>query len=153
MLIEFKIQLDNSGGATVIPASANAINPALPSQKQLSAAYTPSATNPAAASKAGGDAPLSDTGTGLPSPAAGGDAPLSDTGTGSPSNGVLSSGSGTMFILGPIVICGSGPGHTSPGGDAPLSDTGTGMPNGGGQTPSQIAKTPAAQVKRIARRR
>jgi hypothetical protein len=58
--------------------------------------------------------------------------PLGNPGTGTPSTGVASSsGSGMVFVLGPIVICGSGPGHTGPGGAVPLGNPGTGKPNGG----------------------
>jgi len=114
MLIEFKIQLDGNGGATVIPASANAINPNLPKELQLgSVAGAPAATGAGAAGQKGGDAPGADPGTGPPS-------------------GVSSSsGSGIVFVIGPIVICGSGPGHTGPGGDAPGADPGTGKPKTG----------------------
>jgi hypothetical protein len=125
MLIEFKIQLDDNGGVNVVQAQANP-NPNLPAQKQLPAGFVaqgPVAPNPFGK---GGDAPLSDTGTGLPS-----------------SRG---SGSGMVFVLGPIVICGSGPGHTGPGGDAPLSDTGTGAPNGNGQAAAENNKAAAAKV-------
>jgi hypothetical protein len=126
MLIEFKIQLDDNGGVNVVPAQANG-NPNLQGQQQLGVAYvTPGHSAPNPVAKKGGDAPLSDTGTGLPS-----------------SQG---SGSGMVFVLGPIVICGSGPGHTGPGGDAPLSDTGTGAPNGNGQAVAKKNKDAAAKV-------
>jgi|SRR5580698_3512268 hypothetical protein len=98
MLIEFKIHLDGSGGATVTQASANAVNPGLPAHKQLAGAYVP---NPGANAQ-----PVIP-----PSPAASG------------------SVSGTVIVIGPIVICGpgsgqAGPGPTGPGGDAPLVDPG-----------------------------
>jgi hypothetical protein len=111
MLIEFKIQLDQSGGATVIPASANAVNPALPATAQLGSSYPGSG---AVGSGAGGQK--------------GGDAPLADPGTGQPSGIGSAAGSGMVFVLGPIVICGSAPNLTGAGGDAPLADPGTGKP-------------------------
>jgi hypothetical protein len=115
MLIEFKIQLDDNGGATVVPASVNTINTALPKEVQLG-----SAVGAAGAAASGAVAQK------------GGDAPLADPGSGKPSGVSSSSGSGIVFVLGPIVICGSGPNHTGPGGDAPLADPGTGKPNKSG---------------------
>jgi hypothetical protein len=128
MLIEFRIQMDDNGGVNIVPAQANA-NPNLQGQQQLGVAYVapgPAAPNPAV--KKGGDAPISDLGTGVPA--------------GAP----LSSGSGMVFVLGPIVICGSGPGHTGPGGDAPISDLGTGKPNGNDQAAAPNNKYAAANV-------
>ena len=149
MLIEFKIQLDDSGGTAVTQASANA-NAALPAQKQLNAAYVP---NSIAAGKPGGAAPLGDPGTGAPA-AAGGAAPLGDPGTGRPSVG-HSPGSGTVFVIGPIVIHGSGAqtglgGATALGGAAPLGDPGTGTPAGGAQASNPVIATaaPATKTKR-----
>jgi hypothetical protein len=114
MLIEFKIQLDENGGATVIPASANAINPNLPKELQLgSFAGAPAAAAARAAAQKGGAAPIDPPGTGLPPGA------------------VSSSGSGMVFVIGPIVICGSGPGHSGPGGAAPIDPPGTGKPKAG----------------------
>jgi hypothetical protein len=109
MLIEFKIQLDGNGGATVIPASANAINPALPREAVLGSAFGASG---AAAAK-GGEPPAP---------------PEGDPGTGKPTGGSPSSGSGTVFVIGPIVIFGSGTGG-APGGAPPGADPGTGKPD------------------------
>jgi len=106
MLIEFKIQLDGSGGATVIPVSANAIDSALPREAVLGSTF--GATGGAAASsvaKKSRDAPVH---------------PVS----GMPTGAASSSGPGTVFVIGPIVICGSGQagsGKTGPGGDGPLN--------------------------------
>jgi hypothetical protein len=108
MLIEFKIQLDDSGGATVVPASANAVNLALPNETVLGSTYGATAASPVATK--------------------GGAAPIGGPGTGQPTGSVSSSGSGTVFVIGPIVICGSGPGHTGPGGAAPIGGPGTGPP-------------------------
>jgi hypothetical protein len=109
MLIEFKIQLDGSGGVTTaVPASANAINSTLPAKVELGSAY----------------------GAATASTQKGGDAPGADPGTGPPQGVTSSSGSGMVFVIGPIVVCGSGPNHTGPGGDAPGADPGTGKPKG-----------------------
>jgi hypothetical protein len=117
MLIEFKIQLDGNGGANVVPAQANP-NPGSPPQKVLQAAFPnnpaaapPPPANPAANAQEGGDQPTDGTGTGPPS----------------------SSGSGMVFVIGPIVVCGSGSGHSAgafsrPGGDQPTDSTATGKP-------------------------
>jgi hypothetical protein len=125
MVIEFKIQLDDAATARAFTAQA-VTNPNLPAQKLLPAAFhTPAAAAPAASAK-GGAAPQEP-----PT-----DAPASDVGTGSPSAVIPSiPGSGMVFVLGPIVVCGSGPGHSVPGhsglgnsglgGDAPASDLGT----------------------------
>jgi hypothetical protein len=107
MLIEFKIQLDGSGGATVVPASANAVNPALPKQTVLGSTF--GGASAVAASK-------------------GGDGPVDGPGGGPSTGSVSSSGSGMVFVIGPIVICGSGPGHTGPGGDGPVDGPGGGPP-------------------------
>jgi hypothetical protein len=114
MLIEFKIQLDGNGGASVVPVQSNA-NPNSP-RHQLAAAFPPAPIGPAADAnvKKGGDPPVDGIGTGAPS-------------------SLSSSGSGTVFVIGPIVICGSGPGHTGPGGDAPVDGLGTGKPDSKGQ--------------------
>jgi hypothetical protein len=118
MLIEFKIQLDGNGVANVVPAQANP-NPGSPPQKVLQAAFPnnpaaapPPPANPAANSQKGA-----------------GDPPTDSTGTGPPS----SSGSGMVFVIGPIVVCGSGSGHSAgafarPGGDPPTDSTATGKP-------------------------
>jgi len=100
MLIEFKIQLDASGAVT--PADA-APNPNLPANYQLPAAYVaPSAA--ATAQKCTAPAKSSALPTATPS-----------------------SGSGATFIIGPIVVTGSG--HVGPGGGQPLGGPGP----GGGQ--------------------
>jgi hypothetical protein len=103
MLIKFEIHSDGSTGARVaqVPEDSDA-NPNLPNDQKVSAVYT---------ARAGGSSAQ----------------PNSDPGTGAP--GVhSSSGSGTVFVIGPIVVCGSGPGHTGPGGgpSQPNSDPGTG---------------------------
>lgn len=108
MLIEFKIQLDGTGAAKVTPAEA-AVNPNAPSQKQLGTVFTP-----VAAGQKGGSAPL-------------GDGPRG----GKPTGVSASSGSGMVFVIGPIVISGSGPGETGLGGSAPLGDGPGGGPGGG----------------------
>jgi hypothetical protein len=111
MLIEFKIQLD--GGATPTVTQAEAVaNPDLPTQKQLGAAYTKPASvlHSAAQTRPGGSAPIGDPGTGQPTAIA------------------SSSGSGTVFVVGPIVVFGSGGERTGPGGSAPIGDPGTGKP-------------------------
>ena len=110
MLIEFKIQLEGNGTATVTQADA-APNPNAPVQKNLAETYVaPSSAAQQSVAKTG----------------RGGDGPQSDPATGAP----MSSGSGMVFVIGPIVICGSGPGHTGPGhtgpgGDGPQSDPAT----------------------------
>jgi hypothetical protein len=109
MLIEFKIQLDGSGGATVVPASANAVNPALPKNVELGSAFGATGATPGAHGQKGGAAPI--------------DPP----GTGTPTGAVSSSGSGMVLVIGPIVICGSGSGQ-GPGGAAPIDPPGTGKP-------------------------
>jgi hypothetical protein len=126
MLIEFRIQTDDNGGVNVVQAQANP-NPSLPAQKHLAAAFVP---NPANAAKTGGDAPVDGLGTGKP--------PVI------PSL-LPSSGSGTMFVIGPIVICGSGPGHAGPGGDAPVDGLGTGNPNGSASSPARNDNPPPTE--------
>jgi hypothetical protein len=119
MLIEFRIQLDGNGGATVVQAQASP-NPNSPSQIQLPQAYVSpvqTAQNPAPAQNPA----LAQN----PKPRPGGAAPLDDPGTGLPTGTRLSSGSGPVFIIGPIVIFGSGPDQSDPGGAAPLDDPGT----------------------------
>lgn len=114
MLIKFEIQLDDNGTPTVTQAEA-AVNPKAPAQKQLGQAFVaPVAAAPAA----------------VPANQKGGEGPVADgPGTGKPPGSVSSSGSGVVVVLGPIVICGSGPGHTGPGGDGPVADgPGTGPP-------------------------
>jgi hypothetical protein len=102
MMIEFKIQLDESGTPKVTKAEA-AVNPSAPPEKQLGTFFIP-------AGKPGGAAPVDGPGTGTP--------------TG------VSSGSGMVFVIGPIVICGSGPGETGRGGAAPVDGPGTGSGKG-----------------------
>jgi hypothetical protein len=117
MLIEFKIHLDGSGGATVVPASANAVNPALPSEKVLGPTYgAAGATAATPVSTKGGSAPIDGPGAGTP------------TGSGP--------ASGMVFAIGPIVICGSVPGQTTPGGSAPIDGPGAGGPKTGSHTPA-----------------
>ena len=101
MLIEIKIQLDGNGAAHVTQAEA-AVNSSLPNQKQLDTAF------PAAAGQKGGSVPIDPPGSGKP--------------TG------VSSGSGMVFVIGPIVICGSGPGETGLGGSVPIDPPGGGPP-------------------------
>jgi hypothetical protein len=114
MLIEFRIQLDDNGGVNVVQAQANA-NPNLPGQQRLPVAYF---------------AP----GTAAPNPAAnkGGSGPIDGLGMGAPT-GAASSGSGMVFVLGPIVICGSGASPAGPGGAGPIDGLGMGKPDGNGQ--------------------
>jgi hypothetical protein len=104
MLIKFEIQLDGSGGATVIPAPANAVNSALPKETVLGSTFgAAGAATASPVAKKGGDAAVA--------PATGA------------STGASSSGPGTVFVIGPIVICGSGhtgSGKTGPGGDGPV---------------------------------
>jgi hypothetical protein len=122
MLIEFKIQLDGSGGAAAVQADSTP-DPSLPSQQQLGPAYvapTLATKKLTSATGAGGDAPVGDGGTGKPKA----------TSAGTPSSSGLgwSSGSGPIFVIGPIVVFGSGSGQTGAGGDAPVGDGGTGKP-------------------------
>lgn len=122
MLIEFKIQLDNNGGVSVVPAIAPAL-PGAPLQKVL-AAHIPQPANPGAQPPQAADAGAQKGADALPAADVnaqqGGAAPVDSPGTGGPS------GSGMVFVIGPIVICGSGPGHTGPGGGAPVDSPGTG---------------------------
>jgi hypothetical protein len=104
MLIKFEIQVNGSGTATVTQAEA-AINPNAPAQKSLGEAFVA----PAAGKK-------------------GGSAPIDGPGAGPPAGISASSGSGMMFIIGPIIICGSGPGETGAGGSAPIDGPGAGPP-------------------------
>jgi hypothetical protein len=158
MVIEFKIQLDDAAtgraytaravtnttnnAATGRAVTAQAVpNPNSPAQKLLPAVFpapvaaAPAAAVPAAAPAAAAPAAAA-LGGAAPAGAQESDAPLSDLGTGSPSAVVPSiPGSGMMFVLGPIVVCGSGPGHSGLGGDAPLSDLGTGRPDAQAATP------------------
>jgi hypothetical protein len=114
MLIKFEIQLDDNGNVAVTQAQA-AVNPNAPAQKLLGRTFVaPGAAAPALA----------------PVAPKGGDAPVDGPGSGTPTGSVSSSGSGVVVVLGPIVICGSGPGHTGPGGDAPVDGPGTGPPAG-----------------------
>jgi hypothetical protein len=115
MLIKFEIQLDDNGTAAVTQAQA-AVNPNAPPPKLLGKAFVaPVAAAPAL----------------IPAAQKGGDAPVDGPGAGPPGS-VSSSGSGVVVVLGPIVICGSGPGHTGPGGDAPVDGPGAGPPNKAG---------------------
>jgi hypothetical protein len=115
MLIEFKIHVDGSGGVTAVPASANAVNPALPNEKVLGGTYRAAgATTTSPVATKGGSAPTDGPGAGMP------------TGSGS--------GSGNVFVIGPIVICGSVPGQTNAGGAAPTDGPGAGGPKTGSHT-------------------
>ena len=102
MLIEFKIQLDGTSAPKVTQAEA-AVDPNAPTEKQLGAFFVP------VAGKKGGSAPIDGPGAGQP-------------------GATSSSGSGMVFVIGPIVICGSGPGHIGPGGSAPIDGPGAGPP-------------------------
>jgi hypothetical protein len=140
MLIKFEIQLDGST-ATVTQAQIKA-SPNLPGQVQLPATYVaPGPVAPAPVAQAGGSPPLGNPGGSAPLGNPGGSAPLGNPGgsppLGNPGGGASStgvessSGSGMVFVLGPIVICGSGLGQTGPGGAPPLGNPGGGKPNGG----------------------
>jgi hypothetical protein len=108
MLIEFRIQLDGTGTAKVTQAEA-AINPSAPAEKQLGSFFVAPA-----AGKPGGSVPIDGPGGGRPS-------------------GSASSGSGMVFVIGPIVICGSGPGETGMGGSVPIDGPGGGKPGHKGE--------------------
>ena len=128
MLIEFKIQLDDNGGVSVVQAPAIA-NPNLAAQKQLAAVYPATAHAAARGVAAKGPAAAKDQ-------PGGNGPPVDGPGTEAPPAGLsLSPGSGMVFVLGPIVICGSGPGQAGAGGAAPVDGPGTGAP-GGDQTPA-----------------
>ena len=131
MLIKFEIQLDGST-ATVTQAQIKA-SPNLPGQVQLPATYVaPGPVAPAPVAQAGGSPPLGNPGGSAPLGNPGGSPPLGNPGGGASSTGVeSSSGPGMVFVLGPIVICGSGLGQTGPGGAPPLGNPGGGKPNGG----------------------
>ena len=117
MLIEFKINIDGDV-ATVVQADSTPL-PNAPQQKELGPHYhEPDAT-----------------------PSQGGDQP----GPGPHGGGGPGSGSGMVFVLGPIVICGSGPSQTSPGGDQP----GVGPRSGG--SPGAVETTSAQQKLQNAR--
>ena len=103
MLIEFKIQLDGTGADKVTQAEA-AVNPKAPTEHDVGTFFVP------VAGKAGGSAPIDNPGGGKPTGMSG------------------TSGSGMVFVIGPIVICGSGPGHIGPGGSAPIDNPGGGPP-------------------------
>jgi len=151
MLLEFKIQLDNDGTISVTPATA----PADANPNQQGAVRNLGAAYQAAAQKSGTGGPISGPGTG---------APISGPGTGAP----ISGSPATVLVLGPIVICGSGPGHAGTGGTlgggGPISGPGTGLPANGGKdadekgqakanAPNQAAKVEAPKKSRAARKR
>jgi hypothetical protein len=115
MLIEFKIQVDESGGATVVPAGANTVDPTKPKQVELGTAAAAAAT-PSTTAAANPTATTDGKGGATPGP---------DPGTGTPSGGPSS-----VFIIGPIVVFGSGTGQGVPGGATPGPDPGTGTPDG-----------------------
>jgi hypothetical protein len=137
MLIEFRIQMDENGGVNVVQAQATPLPNSQPKQLGAAFAQNPTATVPAAAGKPGGDAPI-----------------ITDTGAGKPPTGVAAhAGSGMMFVIGPIVLCGSGPGHTGAGGDAPIGDIGTGKPNVDAQAAAKDKNPPAAEAQYPPKRR
>ena len=142
MLLEFKIQLDNDGTISVTPATA----PADANPNQQGAVRNLGAAYQAAAQKSGTGGPISGPGTGAP----------------------ISGSPATVLVLGPIVICGSGPGHAGTGGTlgggGPISGPGTGLPANGGKdadekgqakanAPNQAAKVEAPKKSRAARKR
>jgi hypothetical protein len=137
MLIKFEIQMDDNGGVNVVQAQANP-NPNLQGPQQLGVVYPgPVAANP----KKGGAGPIDGLGTGAPSAT-----PLSS-----------GSGSGMVFVLGPIVICGSGPGHTGPGntgpgGDGPIDGLATGKPDAEVKAAAQNYKAAVAKYVKPPRR-
>lgn len=108
MMIEFKIQLDGNGGASIAQTPQITADQNAPAQQQVGPAYVASSAA-AKTQKTGGDQPVNGLATGSPSPSS-------------------SSGSGTVFVIGPIVVCGSAPGHTGPGGDQPVNGLATGKP-------------------------
>jgi hypothetical protein len=130
MLIEFRIQMDDNGGVNVVQAPANA-NPNSPGQQRLPVAYAapgPAAPNPAA--NKGGSGPIDGLGMGAPT-------------------GAESSASGMVFVLGPIVICGSGgAGPAGPGGSGPIDGLGMGEPDGNGDAAAPNNKDAAAKKRR-----
>jgi hypothetical protein len=124
MLIEFKIQWDDGSGATVVPASASSIDSSAPKTVQLSSsASSPAATAPSPVGAKPTAVPTDGPGPG-PHPGAG-------AGAG------VALGSGTVFVIGPIVICGSAPGQTGAGGAVPTDGPGTGTPKTGSETASK----------------
>ncbi len=110
MLIKFEIQVDGSSGATAVQAQA-------PAAKELSAAFT----KPGGGGPPGND-PRTPPGSGPP-----GNDPRTPPGSGPPP-----SGSGTVLVIGPIVICGSAAGP---------SGFGTGVGPGGGGPPGNDPRT------------
>jgi hypothetical protein len=143
VLIEFKNQLDGSAQATVASPQANAVQNS-PEHKLLGPAYV--AAPAAAKARAGGDVPL----IGPP----GGDGPLIGPPGGNPPligppGGGAPSGSGSVFVIGPIVVCGSGPVHTGAGGDAPLIGPGTGPPKSAAPESAQNDTTDADANRRL----
>ena len=98
MTIEFKINLDD--GTNAISVDPRPL-PNAPLQQQLG--------------------PHAHDATNLPPP---GDPP----GPGPKPGGGPGSGSGMVFVVGPIIICGSGSGQPGPGGDQPLQGPRPGKP-------------------------
>lgn len=118
MLIRFEIQMGGNGTVSSVQAQPNA-DPNAPVQKQTPAAYV--------APQKGGDPPLSGLGTGMPGGQPGG-------------------GTGTVFVVGPIVVFGSTPGG-APGGDPPLSGLGTGKSGADAKAKKDEEKTTAKDEK------
>ncbi len=106
MLIEFRIQLDNKGGVTFVPAqqSADQKNSTTPPEVVLTESFS-GAENTKTKTDKPGSGPFGDGGTGMPS-----------------------SGPGAVIVLGPIVLCGPCDGRSGPGGSGPFGDGGTGKP-------------------------
>ena len=136
MLIEFKIQLDGTGALQVTSPNNN------------------NTSQVAAVSKASAQHELNDVYT-----ARAGAGPVDPISTGGP--GPSPSGSGTVFVLGPIVICGSGPGHTGPSGGGPVDGIDTGGPVDGIDTGGPVdgidtggpLKKAALQNRRVAQKK
>jgi hypothetical protein len=134
MKIEFQIELDDNGQVSINSAQPS-VDQNAPRQAQLPHAYVAPANvgqtvaNPVeppinpAQQVASAQAPARENRGGSP--------PIPDPGTGNPGPAMIASGSGLVFVLGPIVICGTGPSHTGPGGSAPIPDPGTGAPSSG----------------------
>jgi hypothetical protein len=134
MKIEFQIELDDNGLVSVNSAPPN-VDQNAPRQAQLPNTYVaPASVGQAVAKPAEPPANPAQPVAGTQPPARenrGGAAPIPDPGTGNSGPAMIASGSGLVFVLGPIVICGTGPSHTGPGGAAPIPDPGTGGPGGG----------------------
>jgi hypothetical protein len=112
MMIEFRVQLGDGGAVVVQAPSSNP--PVVPQAKQLGAHNAPQSGNPPGNIGPGGNPP----------------------GNIGPGGNQPGSGSGMVFVLGPIVICGSGPAHTDTGGGHVVSST---SPGGGGHVVGGMA--------------